>query len=97
MNPLFIGSQHFMLRGPLKLWNHEKVSETPQPLNRNEKDGIIVHNFTCITFMDPHNPFPPTPGVDPTKLFFLCFLFFGVKLSHFPINNFFLYVTKMQA
>jgi len=35
--------------------------------------------------------------VDPTKLFFLCFFFFGVKLGHFAINNFFLYVTKMQA
>jgi len=38
-----------------------------------------------------------TPGVDPTKLFFPVFIFFGVKLGHFTINNFFLYVTKMQA
>jgi len=38
-----------------------------------------------------------SPGVDPTKFFFLCFFFFGVKLGHFAINNFFLYVTKMQA
>jgi len=37
------------------------------------------------------------PGVDPTKLFFLRFFFFGVKLGHFTINIFFLYVTKMQA
>jgi len=29
--------------------------------------------------------------------FFLPFFFFGVKLGHFTINNFFLYVTKMQA
>jgi len=36
-------------------------------------------------------------GVDPTKLFFLCFFSFGVKLGHFTINNFFLYVTKTQA
>jgi hypothetical protein len=35
--------------------------------------------------------------VDPTKLFFLQYFFFGVKLGHFTINNFFLYVTKMQA
>jgi len=38
-----------------------------------------------------------TPRVDPTKIFFLRFFFFGVKLGHFTINNFFLYVTKMQA
>ncbi len=36
-------------------------------------------------------------GLDPTKLFFLHFFFFGVKLGHFTINNCFLYVTKMQA
>jgi len=36
-------------------------------------------------------------GVDPTKLFFLRFFLFGIKLGHFSINNFFLYVTKMQA
>jgi len=35
--------------------------------------------------------------VNPTKLFFLCFFFFGVKLGHFTINIFFLYVTKTQA
>ncbi len=35
--------------------------------------------------------------VDPTKLFFSLFFFFGVKLGHFAINIFFLYVTKMQA
>ncbi len=29
--------------------------------------------------------------------FFLRFFFFGIKLGHFTINNFFLYVTKMQA
>ncbi len=29
--------------------------------------------------------------------FFLCFFFFGVKLGHFTINTFFLYVTKVQA
>jgi len=33
---------------------------------------------------------------DPTKLFFL-FFFLGVKLGHFNINIFFLYVMKMQA
>jgi len=37
------------------------------------------------------------PGVDPTKLFFLRFFFFGIKLGHFTLNNFFLYVTKTQA
>jgi len=37
------------------------------------------------------------PGVDPTELFFLRFFFFGVKLGHFTINNFFLCATKMQA
>jgi len=36
-------------------------------------------------------------GVDPTKLFFLCFFSFGVKLGHFTINKYFLYVTKTQA
>jgi len=35
--------------------------------------------------------------VDHTKLFFLRFIFFGIKLGHFAINNFFLYVTKMKA
>jgi hypothetical protein len=34
---------------------------------------------------------------NPTKLFFLRFFFFGIKLGHFTINNFFLYVTKTQA
>jgi len=29
--------------------------------------------------------------------FFFFIFFFGVKLGHFKINNFFLYVTKMQA
>jgi len=29
--------------------------------------------------------------------FFLCFFFFGIKLGHFTINNFFLYVTETQA
>ncbi len=29
-----------------------------------------------------------TPGVDPTKLFFLRFFFFGVKLGYFTINIF---------
>jgi len=29
-----------------------------------------------------------TPGVDPTKLFFLNFFFFGIKLGHFTINIF---------
>jgi len=28
------------------------------------------------------------PGVDPTKLFFLLFIFFVIKLGHFTINNF---------
>jgi len=37
------------------------------------------------------------PGVDPTKLFILRFFFFGVKIGHFTINNFFQYVSKMQA
>ncbi len=37
------------------------------------------------------------PGVDPTKLFFLRFFFFGIKLGHFSIKIFFLYVTKTQA
>jgi hypothetical protein len=37
------------------------------------------------------------PGVHPTKLFFFVFFFFGIKLGHFNINIFFLYVTKMQA
>jgi len=32
-----------------------------------------------------------------TFIFFLCFFFFGVKLGHFAIKIFFLYVTKMQA
>jgi len=36
-------------------------------------------------------------GVDPTKLFFLHFFFFGIKLGHFTVNNFFLYVSKTQA
>jgi hypothetical protein len=36
-------------------------------------------------------------GDDPIKLFFLRFFFFGVKLGHFTINNFFLYITKTQA
>jgi len=36
-------------------------------------------------------------GVDPTKLFFLRFFFFGIKLGHFTIHNFFLFVTKTQA
>jgi len=31
------------------------------------------------------------------QTFFSLFFFFGVKLGHFTINNFFLYVTKMQA
>jgi len=31
------------------------------------------------------------------QTFFLRFFFFGVKLGHFIINNFFLYVTKTQA
>jgi len=31
------------------------------------------------------------------NFFFSVFFFFGVKLGHFNINNFFLYVTKMQA
>jgi len=37
------------------------------------------------------------PGVDPIKLFFLRFFFFGIKLGHSTINNFFLYVSKTQA
>jgi len=36
-------------------------------------------------------------GEDPIKLFFLRFLFFGVKLGHFKVNEFFLYVSNMQA
>jgi len=31
------------------------------------------------------------------QTFFSPFFFFCVKLGHFTINNFFLYVTKMQA
>jgi hypothetical protein len=31
------------------------------------------------------------------NFFFSVFFFFGVKLGHFNINNFILYVTKMQA
>jgi len=31
------------------------------------------------------------------NFFFLRFFFFGVKLGHFTINNFFLYVMKTQA
>jgi len=31
------------------------------------------------------------------NFFFSVFFFFGIKLGHFAINNFFLYVTKMQA
>jgi len=31
------------------------------------------------------------------QTFFSSFFLFGVKLGHFTINNFFLYVTKMQA
>jgi len=31
------------------------------------------------------------------QTFFSLFFFFGVKLGHLTINNFFLYVTKMQA
>jgi len=31
------------------------------------------------------------------NFFFSVFFFFGVKLGHFTINNFFLYVTKTQA
>jgi len=34
------------------------------------------------------------PGVDPTKLFFLRFFFFGVKLGHFDINKFFSVCNK---
>jgi len=34
------------------------------------------------------------PGGDPTKLFFLCFFFFGIKLGHFSINNFFSVCNK---
>ncbi len=34
------------------------------------------------------------PGVEPTKLFFLRFFFFGVKLGHFSINNFFSVCNK---
>jgi len=37
------------------------------------------------------------PAFDPTKKKFLRFFFFGIKLGHFTINNFFLYVTKTQA
>jgi len=44
-----------------------------------------------------HNIYKVITGVDPTKLFFLRFFFFGVKLGHFTINNLFSYVTKMQA
>jgi len=31
------------------------------------------------------------------QTFFSLFFFFSIKLGHFAINNFFLYVTKMQA
>jgi len=34
------------------------------------------------------------PGVDPTKLFFLRFFFFSVKLGYFTINNFFSLCNK---
>jgi hypothetical protein len=34
------------------------------------------------------------PGVDPTKLFFLRIFFFGVKLGHFTINEFFSVCNK---
>jgi len=33
-------------------------------------------------------------GVDPTKLFFLHFFFFGIKLGHFSINNLFSVCNK---
>jgi hypothetical protein len=36
-------------------------------------------------------------GEDPIKLFFLSLLFSAVKLGHFIINEFFLYVTNMQV
>jgi len=32
--------------------------------------------------------------VNPTKLFFLCFFFFGIKLGHFTINKFFSVCNK---
>jgi hypothetical protein len=37
------------------------------------------------------------PGVDPTKLFIFRFFFFGIKLGHFTIKNFFSVCNKMQA
>jgi len=41
--------------------------------------------------------FTNRPGADPIKLFFLHILFFGVKVGHFTINYFFLYVTNAKA
>jgi len=51
--------------------------------------------YTCVDFIGMYCK--KIPGYDPTKLFFLCYFFFGIKLGNFAINNFFLYVTKMQA
>ncbi len=34
---------------------------------------------------------------DPIKVFFLRYLIFSVRLGHFTICEFFLYVTNMQA
>jgi len=55
---------------------------------------LVFKPFVCLIWNDVYTSWS---GVDPTKLFFLCFFFFVVKLGHFAINNFFLYVTKMQA
>ncbi len=58
-------------------------------------EGMCEHfdiYFTLFSF-----DLNTSTGVDLTKLFFLRFFFFGVKLGHFTINIFFLYVTKMQA
>ena len=38
-----------------------------------------------------------TLGADATKLIFLLFLFLSVKIGHFILNEFFLYVTNTQA
>ena len=61
------------------------------PLGTSGKNDAASDNTVARSFI------ASSPGLDPTKLFFLRFPIFAVKLGHFLVNTFFSYVTNTQA
>jgi len=68
-----------------------KATPLFQNWQKPDWDSLVKDYYLEFTSSDEESI---TPGVDPTKLFFLCFFPLGIKLGHFIINKFFSVCNK---